>query len=403
MTNPGPHSAPSIAWVTRSFLDYRVPVFRHLSELAEGKLTVIFSGDYVPERVQAVAREVLGDRAIALRGEWKWGAEDRRFMANRNLSLRLQPGLGRCLRRHQPDVMIGDGFFKWTWQALMHRRRHGTPLVVAYERTAHTERSAQAWRRWYRKWVLRRTDAVACSGSLCADYVASLGFPPERVVRGHIAADTPFFESQSREVTVEAVRELRERFGVRGMLYLAVGRLVAGKGCHELLAAWRRFEHEHRGQATLMWVGSGEERDNLGTACARDGLEHVCFAGEVPYRELARFYRAADVLVMPTLEDNWSLVVPEAMACGCPVLCSRYNGCWPELIGEHGTGQVFDPLAEEAFSQALAWPLEHAAQLPAMGERAREHARGFGPEAAAASLFEACRLALQRRAPERRL
>jgi hypothetical protein len=159
----------SILWVTRSFLDYRIPVFEELGKLASGRLTLVYAGDHVPGRVQEKAQAVLGDRAIATSGEWELGREDREFMANRNVYLRYQPGIGRRIRELQPDVLIGDGFFKWTLPCLLQRKRHGTPVVVCYERTAHAERGVQWYRRLYRKWALGRIDAM------CA---AMAGFAP---------------------------------------------------------------------------------------------------------------------------------------------------------------------------------------------------------------------------------
>ena len=49
-------------------------------------------------------------------------------------------------------------------------------------------------------------------------------------------------------------------------------------------------------------------------------------------QELYKYYALCDVFIMPTLEDNWCLVIPEAMACGKPVACSIYNGGHYELV-----------------------------------------------------------------------
>lgn len=56
---------------------------------------------------------------------------------------------------------------------------------------------------------------------------------------------------------------------------------------------------------------------------------------------------------MPTIEDNWSLVIPEAMACGLPVATSIYNGCYPELVKKDINGYVFDTYKQETILDAL--------------------------------------------------
>ena len=54
-----------ITWVTRSFLDYRIPVYQELNKLCGRNLTVIYYKDTPPERTQKKIKEVLGDKAIA--------------------------------------------------------------------------------------------------------------------------------------------------------------------------------------------------------------------------------------------------------------------------------------------------------------------------------------------------
>lgn len=442
-----------ILWVTRSFLDYRIPVFQALDELVDGSLTLLFSGDYVPQRVTAKAAAALGDRAIPLTGEWKLGREDRGFMANRNVSIRWQPGLGRRIRELQPDVIVTDGFFKWALPCLLHRIRRGTPLVICYERTAHTERTAQGFRKLYRRWAVRHTDAMCCNGRLCGEYTQSLGMPADRITYGHMAADTEGLAERARSAEVGArSRELRKELGVGmdGRLFLYAGRLVECKGLRELLNAWQAFQEnpnppvdghldvaatlrgaelalpnpagpgttarlqqmcsKHCGQeccphvkgqlrtsAALCLVGDGPLRRELEELSQSRGIRNVRFAGAVDYDEMTPYYAAADAFVMPTLEDNWSLVVPEAMACGLPVLCSKYNGCWPELVHEGVNGWVFDPLDEADTLRALRVAADPATDLAAMGKKSREIVADHTPQKAAESILAACHIATRHR------
>ena len=98
---------------------------------------------------------------------------------------------------------------------------------------------------------------------------------------------------------------------------------------------------------------------------------------------------------MPTLEDNWSLVVSEAMACGLPILCSCYNGCYPELIEPGGNGWIFDPLDETDTYSALHRCVVNRSRLPQMGVRSQEIVAKYTPENAAKAILEACRIALE--------
>jgi glycosyltransferase involved in cell wall biosynthesis len=97
------------------------------------------------------------------------------------------------------------------------------------------------------------------------------------------------------------------------------------------------------------------------------------------------------------LEDNWSLVVPEAMACGLPILCSKFNGCWPELVHDGINGWVFDPLKPDDISRVLETCIDHKEKLKSMGEKSRQIVSRFSPDNAAKSILKACQIALDRK------
>ncbi len=390
-----------VAWITRSFLDYRVPVYHAFDQLTHGNLYLLYSGDYVPARVQQKTRQHLGDRAVGLRGEWKIGREDRLYMANRNLSFRFQPGLLKAIRKIQPKVMVCDGFFKWTFPALIYRIFTGTPLVILYERTFHTERSAQWFRTFYRGLVLRFTDAMSCNGMLCRNYSEWLGMPSSRITIGHMAADTEAMASKAKNVSPIQIQRLRTELtaGPETLILLYVGRLIRSKGLKELIEGWASLYRSdiRTQQTTLVLVGEGPEETNLRQQVRDLHLQNVHFAGAVDYDKLEPYYAAANAFIIPTLEDNWSLVVPEAMACGLPILCSKYNGCWPELVHEGRNGWVFDPLNQRDIVRCLALCLEKGKDgLQYFGKNSKQIIEHHNPKMAAHAIHRACMLATEK-------
>ncbi|GGY16266.1 glycosyltransferase family 4 protein [Paludibacterium paludis] len=87
----------------------------------------------------------------------------------------------------------------------------------------------------------------------------------------------------------------------------------------------------------------------------------VHFAGVFPQAELARFYRAADVFVFPSLTDTFGLVLLEAMACGTPV--AAYPVAGPrDVVGDSGAGALDDDLRRACLA-ALAIDREHVRQI----------------------------------------
>ena len=227
----------------------------------------------------------------------------------------------------------------------------------------------------YRKNVLRWVDAMACNGSLSADYAQWLGMPAERITLGHMVADTAGLQKAVDTLSGAERPGLRQRWGSPELVFLVVSQLVERKGIRYLLAAWAQGEETWGRKAALIIVGDGPERERLLNQAEAAGLKSVWFEGAVDYDQMAAYYAAADAFVIPTLEDNWSLVVPEAMACGLPILCSKYNGCWPELVQE-GNGWVFDPLDPQDTLRVLNLGIEKVSELPRMGRQSPSHHRG---------------------------
>ena len=113
----------NVTYVARSFLDYRVPVLEAMREKLGGRFRFIYSADYVPRRCHERIRAEIGDAAIGLTGEWRIGPNETAEFANKQLRIVHQPDLWRAIVESQPDVVVGDGFFQWTSQALAYRIR----------------------------------------------------------------------------------------------------------------------------------------------------------------------------------------------------------------------------------------------------------------------------------------
>ncbi len=385
--------------MARSFLDYHVPVYEELNKLVDDNLTVIYYGDVVPERVRSKIANVLGGSAIALSGELRLKGEKiaSDSMANIGVRILYQPGLIKAISKSKPDVLISDGFFQWTYAALWLRAFKKIPHVMCYERTAYTERNAQWYRVAYRKSVMRWIDAMCCNGKLCGEYVQSLGFPAEKNTYGHMVADIAGLENSATKVTGKQIFELKTKHDLKGTVLLYVGRLIPRKGLIELLNAWKKFSSSiSADEVTLLLVGDGPQRGELEQYVKENYLNNVRLAGFVDYDSLAPYYKAADAFIIPTLEDNWSLVVPEAMACRLPILCSKYNGCWPELVHSGENGWVFDPLDHKDILQCLKVCMENRARLSQMGQRSKVIVGDHTPVKAAESIVRACKVAMKR-------
>lgn len=383
-----------ITWVTRSFLDYRIPVYAALNKMCDGNLTVIYYKDVPPQRCQDKLKSVLGDRAIARKNELRIGNKpkiDNATKSNTTFRIPVSPGLIRQVIDSKPDVIVSDGFMQWTYAALAVRALKRIPHVMCYERTAHTERNAGKLRILYRRFVSRWIDAIDCNGSLTGEYVKNLlGWNEKRLTYGHMVADVTGMQKAVACISEKESQLLRQKLNIKGVMFLYVGQLISRKGVLELLSAWSNIAEKN--EATLVYVGDGVLEQSLREQIANEHIPNVVLTGGVDYDRIAVYYKAADCFIIPTTEDNWSLVVPEAMACGLPVACSKYNGCHPELVHPEN-GWVFDPLDNSSIVETLKTIVGSADKLKDMGEASKRIVAPHTAERAAQSIMDAIEIA----------
>lgn len=378
-----------ILWLSSWFGDYRVPVYDNLNRLSDGAFWIVCSEMETSELVRRKLREKLGDHAIIMPQQKiiRLGNADSDF-ANSSLALHWQQGLYSALRNVKPDVIIVEGFGRWAPAGIIYSILHRKRLLMFYERTAWTERKAGWWRTLYRRLAGKAVDCFLSNGAFSEQYLReNLGFSSAPIIRGCMSADS-FYLHYDVEAELEARhkadREAECRNG-KGIRFLYVGRIVEPKGIRQLLEAWE-IHHRSYPDDTLTLAGEGIMLNEMRERYGDD--KGIIMAGYVSYDRIYSYYKECDVVVQPTLEDNWSLVIPEAMSCGRAVMCSIYNGGYPELVKDSVNGYSFDPLDKEDFVNAFA--KFHSANLLKMGRQGMMIEKNFSPEKAALRIYKAC-------------
>ena len=144
-----------------------------------------------------------------------------------------------------------------------------------------------------------------------------------------------------------------------------------------------------------MWWVKGPEQIRLEQFCQEHDLtQTVQWMGRVEYEALAAVFRQADVLIMPSLEDTWGMVVLEAMAAGKPIICSTWAGAC-ELVIDGKNGYHIDPRQPEAIATAMASYLNNTDLAAAMGRQSQHIMLQYTPETAARFLGQVTDCVLQ--------
>ncbi|KOT88369.1 D-inositol 3-phosphate glycosyltransferase [Streptomyces sp. NRRL F-5755] len=144
--------------------------------------------------------------------------------------------------------------------------------------------------------------------------------------------------------------------------------------------------------------GSGLAKpEGLQKLAARLGIADVVrFRPPVGQEQLADWYRAASVLVMPSYSESFGLVAIEAQACGTPVIAAAVGGL-PVAVRDGVSGLLISGHDPADYARALGRFARDTSLAGRMGGAAARHARSFGWDTAAAATAEVYTAAMQER------
>ena len=285
------------------------------------------------------------------------------------------------LAHERPDVIESADPYQLGWKALKVGRALGVPVVGFYHShfaEAYVRKSAMLLGKTatHRVMKLSRVYVRKLYNQHAATIVASerLG----RVLRdwgvGNVRVLSLGVNTEIFRPDGSGIDAIRRSLGVhsRQNLLLYVGRLAKEKNTATLLRAFRSLQRRRPDEFHLLVIGDGPDRSHLRKLQMQsNNLSWIRYCGD-PY-ELAGFYRAADLLVHPGVQETFGLAALECQACGTPVVGIR--GSYMDNIICHDQ----ESWAVENSPDALANAIEKSSdrKLAVLGRNAARVARGL--------------------------
>ena len=241
------------------------------------------------------------------------------------------------------------------------------PLVVTYHSDiVRQQRLLTLYRPLLQATLRRASRIIATSGPYCESSPFLRPLTNKcRVVP--LSVDAARFETAAPE-RVAALKQRLTR-GSGDCVVLSVGVLRYYKGLHFLMDAMAQVD------ATLVVAGAGPEERRLKDLAQAFGIaRRVHFVGHVPDSQLATYYRAADVFVLPShlRSEAFGVVQLEAMASGLPVI-STALGTGTSVVNQHGvTGFVVPPGDGQALARSIEVLLENPELRRSFGDNGRK-------------------------------
>ncbi len=356
----------NLAVITNILTPYRVPLFEAIGKRVD-RLDVLLMAEREENRDWILGAtpfqcDVLPGFHVKLPGA--------------EVSLHVNYGVMRALRRASPDVVLSGGYGPANLTAWLYCRLHGRLFVGWGELSMQDVANTSLLKRGLRRMMTSWSDGAIASSSEARDVFLHYGATVSKVQTAIMPIDVEYFHARAMAWRNSEWFKC-ERARYTSPILLSVGRLTERKGYRELFAIYEAVVKQ-RPDVTLLIVGDGPDRATYESYAQSLNWKHVHFLGFRQADEVVKYLALADIFVFHTLSDPFGAVLSEAMAGELPVVSSIHAAATKDLVDDGVTGFRIDPKHAEQSAQVLLRVLamtspERAALGRAAYERVRRH------------------------------
>ena len=331
--------------------DYSPHDHRFLASLAETEHEVFYV------RLQRGPRQVE-DRPVPSRIEqvlWAGGQSEFRW---RDL-LKLVMDFRRLVKRIKPDLIHAGPTQTCAFIAVLSGFRPILTMSWGFDLMDDVHKSK--WMERITRYTLKRSTFFTSDANVTRDKAVAYGMNPDRTVVFPWGVNLEHFAPSPvtrppSQFTLFCNRSWEPRYGV------------------DVLAKAFVKVAQQNPSVDLLLIGGGSQAQNLRGIFQRGGvLDRVTMPGQVPQKDLPRWYHMADLYISPSHVDGSSVSLMEALACGLPCLVSDIPAN-KEWVEEEVNGWLFPDRNADALAAKILAVMAARESLSEIGESARRSA-----------------------------
>ncbi|MEI7833676.1 MAG: glycosyltransferase [bacterium] len=291
------------------------------------------------------------------------------------LAIPIATGEARRMLLEQPfDLIHSNSPMLMGHVAVSYHERLNIPLVFTY----HT--IIEEYTHYIplpREWVRRRAIDISREYSNKADHIITPSASVAKLLRSyHVEKPITVIPTGIDIGIIDTVEgdNVRSRFGIpeSATLLAYAGRIAQEKNLPRLLKAFKIITDRIPDTHLLLMGGGPEEGTMLALAESLGVADKLHITGLIPWEDVIRGLRAADIFVFTSLTETQGLVIGEAMACNLPVVTVDADA--QRSIITHGVNGVLVHDAEAPFADAVCALIADPTKRKQMGVAARKSA-----------------------------
>lgn len=301
--------------------------------------------------------------------------------------LELALSLREVLDSLNPDVLVVCGYGVRGMMAAIAWGVINRKRMILLSDSKEDDAPRTWWKEKLKAAIVRQFDAALVAGRPHQRYLRKLNFPMSDIFFGFDVVDNDTFSSKNISALPMPIEE---------KYFLAINRFVPKKNLLMLISAYKTYlDHESADAWHLVLCGDGKMMPQIKAKIDELGLrEFVHLPGFLQQEALLPYFSHAKCFVHASIQEQWGLVVNEAMAAGLPVLVSNRCGCFEDLIADGITGFGFNPERADQLAELMSRVSDSSFQLESMGAAALKRIQLFSPTLFSQGLMQAIECAV---------
>ena len=332
-----------LAYFVQFPIHYQVPLLQQLSK--EVDLTVFYISDMTTKEFE--------DKGF---GKIKWSVDLLDGYKYEILNIRkdngsfsfLNPiitGVKKALLSQQWDAVWFHGYAHYALlEAFLLAKYYKIPILFRMESNLISTKQGFL-KDIFIKNIVKSSKALLWISSDNKEYYKHYGASEDKLVFCPYAINNKYFQEKAIEFKDKAIEEkIALGFDENTLVILYASKFQKRKNPLDLIEAFHKLLEKKNENIALVYVGTGEEENNLKEYTKNNHLENkVKFLGFKNQDILPLYYEMSDIYVLPSNREPFGMVIPEILNFAKPVITTTEVGSAKDLIVDGKNGYIIEP------------------------------------------------------------